>query len=129
MLQAVALFDIRVIDTDTRSYIGQSLGEVLISFKNEKRSKHEDTCEERRALFTSLCVSVDVMLGKEAGQFLKRLADHLSMKLETSYSRIIGWVRTQFSILRASVLRLRGACTKWRTLDIMVGTAIPKIMD
>ena len=131
MPQAEALFDIRVIDTDARSYSSQSPKDVLATAEKEKRRKYQVACDERRAQFTPLCVSVDGMLGEEAGQFLKRLADRLSRKWEMGYSRIISWVRIRlsFAILRASILCLRGSRTKWRSVDYMDGAPIPKIMD
>ena len=124
--QAEALFDTRVVDTDARSYTSRSPMDVLTSAEREKRNKYTAACEERRAIFTPLCVSVDGMMGKDAARFLRRLADRLSCKWEKNYSRVIGWIRTcmSFAILRASILCLRGSRTKWRTIIVNDGSPL-----
>ena len=63
--QTEALFDIRVVDTDARSYCARSPRDVLGSAEVEKR-KYLQACQDRHATFTPLCVSVDGMLGSEA---------------------------------------------------------------
>ena len=77
--QAMALFDIRVVDNDARSYLSQSPGAVLASAEAEKNRKYYDACTERRATFTPLCFSVDGLAGDEAACFLKHLARSLSI--------------------------------------------------
>ena len=64
--QTEALFDIRVIDTDARSYCTRSPKDVLGTAEGEKKRKYLQACQDRRATFTLLCVSVDGMLGSEA---------------------------------------------------------------
>ena len=60
--QTEALFDIRVVDTDARSYLARSPRDVLCSAEGEKKCKYLQACKNRRATFTPLCVSVDGML-------------------------------------------------------------------
>ena len=67
--QTEALFDIRVVDTDARSYHARSPRDVLGSAEVEKKHKYLQACQDRRATFTLLCVSVDGMLGSEAEFF------------------------------------------------------------
>ena len=67
--QAEELFDIRVVDTDARSYCACSPRDVLGTAENEKKHKYLKACQDRRATFTPLCVSVDGMLGSEAEFF------------------------------------------------------------
>ena len=124
--QAEALFDVRVTDTDAQSYLHRSPKDVLTTAENEKKKKYSTACEERRANFTPLCVSVDGMLGSEADFFFKRLGDHLARKWEKSYSQVMGWVRARlsFAILRATNLCVRGSRTKWRSLGIEDGAGI-----
>ena len=69
--QTEALFDIRVVDTDARSYLACSPHDVLCSAEGEKKCKYLQACQNRRATFTLLCVFVDGMLGSEA-EFLSR---------------------------------------------------------
>ena len=87
--QTEALFDICIVDTDARSYGGLSPITILSNAEKEKRDKYKAACDERRAIFTPLCISVDGLMGREANVFLKRLADTLSCRWERSYSEII----------------------------------------
>ena len=113
--QAEALFDIRVTDTDTQFYLSSSPMDVLSVAEKQKKSKYLEACNERRALFTPVCISVDGVLGKEAAIFVKRIAEGLSSKWGQKYSQVLGWIRTHvsFSILRATILCLRCSRTKW----------------
>ena len=88
--QTEALLDIRVVDTDARSYRARSPHDVLGSAEVEKKCKYLQACQDRRATFTPLCVSVDGMLGSEAEFFVKRLGDFLAMRWERPYSVVMG---------------------------------------
>ena len=127
--QTEALFDIRVVDTDARSYCARTPHAVLCSAEAEKKRKYMQACLDRHATFTPLCVSVDGMLGSEAEFFIKRLGDFLSAKWERPYSVVIGWVRARlsFAILRAALLCVRGSRTKWRSLGIVDGASLPLV--
>ena len=117
--QTEALFDIRVIDTDAQSYVNRSPMEVLrVAEREKKMKKYSIACEERRGTFTSFCCSIDGLLGHEAEAFLRRLGDCLAVKWERSYSEVMGWIRARlvFTVLRSSIMCLRGARTKWRGL-------------
>ena len=129
--QVEALFDIRVVDTDAQSYRNSSPMDILSGAEKEKKNKYHEACTERRALFTPLCTSVDGMLGKEAAVFVKRIAERLSSKWGHNYSQVLGWIRTRlsFSILRATILCLRGSRTKWRSIDIVDSSPITLIMS
>ena len=54
--QTEALFDIRVVDTDARSYHACNCRDVLGSAAVEKKRKYLQTCQDQRATFTPLCV-------------------------------------------------------------------------
>ena len=116
MPQAEALFDVRVIDTDAQSYCNHTPREVINAAENQKKSKYTTACEERRASFTPICFSVDGVFGSEAEVFLKRLGERLAAKWDRGYSQVMGWLRARmsFAILRASILCVRGARTRWR---------------
>ena len=131
MPQSEALFDVRIIDTDARSYCNRSPSEVLLTAEVEKKKKYHLACTERRAQFTPLCVSVDGMMGKEASVFVKRLSERLSMKWNQNYNNTLCWVRTRltFAILRATILCLRGSRTKWRSINITDGSSLDLIMS
>ena len=71
--QTKTLVDIRVIDTDAQSYCARSPKDVLGTTEGEKKRKYLQACQDRRATFTPLCMSVDGMLGPEAEFFVRRL--------------------------------------------------------
>ena len=125
--QTEALFDIRVVDTDAWSYLARSPCDVLCSAEGEKKRKYLQACQNRRATFTPLCVSVDGMLRSEAEFFAKRLSDFMAAKWERPYSVVMGWMRARlsFAILRAALLCLHGSRTKWRSLGIVDGASLP----
>ena len=66
-------------------------------------------------VFTPLCVSVDGLLGEEADFFIHRLCDFLSIKWERPFSLVMNWIQAHlsFAILWATLLCVRGSCTKW----------------
>ena len=124
--QEEALFDIRVTDTDAKSYLTHSPNQVLAQAEKDKKLKYGSSCEERRAVFTPLCVSVDGLFGKEKEHFVKRIGQSLSLKWDKNYSQVMGWIQARllFAILRATVLCLRGSRTKLRCLGIEDGAPI-----
>ena len=95
------------------------------SDNNNKKRKYLVACQNHRASFSPLCVSVDGMLAPEADFFVRRLSDNLCAKWEQPYSVVAGWVRARlsFAILRAAVLCVRGSRTKWRSL--VDGASLP----
>ena len=100
--QAEALFDIRIIDTDAQSYLGQSPTQVISVAENEIKRKYLDAAAAHCAHFTPLCFSVDGVAGSEVASFLKRLSYCLSACWERSYANIMYWIRARlsFAILR-----------------------------
>ena len=92
--QTIALFDIRVIDTDAPSYLHRDVASVLSSAEEEKKRKYIDAAEARRASFTPLVVSVDGVLGREAECFIQLLADKIALQ---TYAEVAGWIRARLS--------------------------------
>ena len=109
--QTEALFDIRVMDTDARSYTSRTVDSVLLSAENEKN------IEARHASFTPFVTSIDGVLGREANSVMKLLATKIALKWEKPLSEVTGWVRARlaFAILRATNLCIRGSRVKWRS--------------
>ena len=66
--------------------------------------------EVERGSFTPLVFSLGGM-GKAATVMYRRLANLLSVKWNSSYSLIMGWLRCSlsFSLLRSSLMCLRGS--------------------
>ena len=71
--------------------------QVLLNAEKEKKGKYGQACEERRALFTPFCCSIDGMIGREGETFLKRLGDSLALKWDSNYSTVIGWIRARLN--------------------------------
>ncbi len=109
--QETASFDIRVTDTDAKSYQSRPVAAVLQSCELEKKQKYGPACSERHITFTPLVCSVDGVLGKEFQFFLKKLSDMLALKFRKSQAVIMGWIRTRliFAIQRATNLCIRGS--------------------
>ena len=63
--QAMALFDVRVLDSDAPSYLRTSPDQVLRTAEKEKKCKYNPVCERRHASFTPLCTTVDGLMGKK----------------------------------------------------------------
>ena len=124
--QAMALFDIRVVDTDAKSYLSHSPVAVLASAEAEKR-KYCGACTERRATFTPLCFSADGLVGDEAACFLKHFGKSLSVTWEHHYGEVIRWLRASlaFALVWATNVSIRGSGTKWRSLGLEDGAAVP----
>ena len=124
--QAMALFDVRVLDTDAKSYLCHSPQSVLATAEREKKRKYSDACAAKHVCFTPLCFSVDGLMGVEAKTFMDRLADFLATKWERPYSIVIHWLRIKLSLalLRATNLCLRGTRCKVRSVHMDDGAPI-----
>ena len=108
--QSEALFDIRVVDTDARSYCADSPHDILGSAEIKKH-EYLQVCQDQHVTFTPLCVSVGGMLGFKAEFFIKRLGDFLAVRWERPYSVMMRWVRAHlsFAILWAALLCVHGS--------------------
>ena len=88
--QMVALFDIRVVDTDTPSYSHRDVAAIISSAEEDNKRKYCGAAEVRHASFTPLVVSVDGVLGWEAECFIKLLAEKIAIKWKKSYPEVAG---------------------------------------
>uniref|UniRef100_A0A1X7U5N3 Uncharacterized protein n=1 Tax=Amphimedon queenslandica TaxID=400682 RepID=A0A1X7U5N3_AMPQE len=129
--QTEALFNVRVIDTDAPLYSCHTPPAVLTAAEKEKKRKCSAACEERRALFTTRCVSVDGFMDKECTKFIQRLAHRLSLAWHRDYSTTINWIRTRllFAIIWATILCLGGSRTKWQSVNVSDGSPLDFIMS
>lgn len=105
------ILDVRVTDTDSRSYRNQDPEKVLRRMEEEKKSKHLQPCLERRRHFTPLVYSVDGMAGQETRAAERRVASLLAAKWGRQYSQMAGWVRARMAIavVRSNTMMLRGS--------------------
>ena len=120
--QTEALLDVRVVDTDAKSYYHCPVDQVIRSAEKEKKDKYVAAVEARRGTSTPFVVSVDGYVGQEGSRVLKRVAEVLAIKWDKQYSSVIDWIRASmtFSIIRAMRnLCLRGSRVKWRSAGNM----------
>ena len=125
--QDTASFDIRVTDTEAKSYNNKSSKAVLMQCEEEKKKKYSQACAEKHISFTPLVFSVDGLIGTECQVFLKRLAERLASKWDKPYGQTISWIRTRvsFAVLRATNLCIRGTRCKWSSFQYQDGGFVP----
>jgi hypothetical protein len=92
------IFDMRITDTDSRSYWKKEFGKVLEQHKKEKKDKYLWTCLEIRKDFTTMVFLVDGIAGCEARNAKRRLATHLASKWNQGYSQMVYYVRVRMAI-------------------------------
>ena len=127
-----ALFDIKVIDTDTPSHLHRTPESILDSGAPEKKKLYTKAVEDRRGTFTTFVTYVDGLLHREAEHFLKHVATSIAVKWDKSYSETCAFVRARllFALVRASSLCLRGSRVKWRSgLGFDDGASLTTIMQ
>ena len=73
--QETASFDIRVSDTEAKSYSNRNAEDALESCADRKRRKKAKACQEKHIVLTPLISSVDGMMARESKSFLRRLSD------------------------------------------------------
>ena len=103
------IFDVRITDTDAKSYGNCDSAKILERFAQQKRNMYEAACLERRKDFTPLCYSVDGLPCKAAKAAERRLASLLSTKWDRQYSEMVHFIRTRMSlsVVRSNTLLLR----------------------
>ena len=92
------ILDIRIIDTDAKSYHNQTLEKVLERAAKTKKDKYLQPCLDRQRSFVPLVYSVDRMTCKEARAYEKRVASLLATKWNRRYSEMVGFVRGWMSL-------------------------------
>ncbi len=104
------IVDVRITDTDAKSYRSKDPHKVLAQHERKKKRKYLDACLAQRRHFTPFVVSTDGLVGRVAKELLKRLSLRLSDKWEQPYSVVRGFVNARISIaiVRATHLCLRG---------------------
>ena len=124
--QCTAMFDVRVVDSDSPSYANRTPQAVLTTAEKDKKKKYVAACESNHCSFTPLCLTVDGVMGSEMRSFIDRLAECLSIRWDLHYSVTVNWVRTKlsFALLRATNLCIRGTRSKWRGMTIEDGLGV-----
>ena len=107
-----AFFDVRVFNPCAQSNRQTSLQSTYRRHEQEKKRQYDQRIREvEHSTFTPLVLSTTGGMGRAATTFYKRLAAMLSEKRDVPYSKMIGWIRCRmsFSLVRASVMSIRGA--------------------
>ncbi|KAL7474030.1 hypothetical protein ACHAW6_000029, partial [Cyclotella cf. meneghiniana] len=104
------VFDVRICDTDSRSYSNTSLSKILDQHAKEKKDKYGTACLDRRRNFAPLVYSVDGMASKDARMAERCIAWLLAKKWSRTYSDMASFIRTRMSlaIVRSNTLLLQG---------------------
>ena len=105
-----AIFDIRIADTDAKSYGNTKSAKLLEHMEKEKKDKYSEACLKRRRDFTPMVYSVDKMAGKEARAAERRLAAKLAGKWGQQYSEMVAFMITRMAlaVVRSNTLLLQG---------------------
>ena len=105
------IVDVRLCNTDAKSYQKRDPEKVLLSIEKIKKKKYSSSCLAQCRHFSPFILSVDGLLGHEADCFLKRIASRLSRKWRQPYSVTCNHVRLRVNIaaIRATHLCLRGS--------------------
>ena len=79
--------------------------------KEKRRQYEERICNIEHGSFTPLVFTTAGGMGPSASTFYKYLSSRLSIRYSKSYSKILNWIRCRlsFSLLRSSIMCLRGA--------------------
>ena len=121
----LCVFDNHIIDADAPSYFSSNISWAALGNNTalQKRRKYQLIAEELRGSITPLICSTDCVLHTEYAAYQRRLVQWLAAKRGKPYSVVMSWVcvRTQFAIIRAVDLRLRGSCHKLYDLSLEEG--------
>ncbi len=74
------IFDMRITDTEAKSYQKKEFGKDLSQHEKEKKDKYLQTCLEMQKDFTPMVYLVDGIAGREARNAEKRLVTYLASK-------------------------------------------------
>ncbi|KAL7474377.1 hypothetical protein ACHAW6_000352, partial [Cyclotella cf. meneghiniana] len=92
------VFDVRICDTDSRSYGNTSLSKILECHAKEKKDKYETVCLERCRDFTPLVYSVSGMASKDVRMAKRRIEWILAKKWSHTYSDMASFIRTRMRL-------------------------------
>ena len=122
----VAFFDNRIIDANAPSYSHSSWEATSNRAANAKKKKYRQASEDLRGSFTPLVCSTDGVLHREYASYQKRLAGRLALKWDKPFSIIMAWVRvrSQFAVIHAVDLRLRGSRRRLTGLSTQDGAGV-----
>ena len=109
-----AFYDVRVFHPNVQSYCQSSIPSLYRRHELQKKREYGNRMirEVEQASFTPLFLLLATGgMGKEAVVFYRRLADLLSRRSSTTYSRTLAWMTCtlSFSLLRSATVCIRGS--------------------
>ena len=94
----MCIFDIRVFHPNAQSYHHSSISSLYRRHELAKKREYGDRIREvENGSFTPLVFATTGGIGREATLFYKRLADQISEKRNTIYSKTMAWIRCTLS--------------------------------
>ena len=92
--QQCSFFDIRVFHPNAQSYRQTSIQNLYRRHEQAKKREYGDRIiEVENGSFTPLVFATTGGMGREATLFYRRVADQISTKRDTPYSRTMAWIR------------------------------------
>ena len=107
-----SFLDVRVFNPFSHTYNNSSIKACHRRNEKDKRRQYgERICNVEHASFTPLVFTTAGGMGPSASTFYKHLSSRLSIRYSKSYSTVLNWIRCRisFSLLRSSIMCLRGA--------------------
>ena len=98
--QRDCIFDVRITDTDARSYRNKDYEKFIAAQEKEKKDKYLRPYQEHRKDFTPLVYSVDGKRGREARSAELRLAAELAEKWAHPYSQMVHYDKVRMNSCR-----------------------------
>ena len=105
---------------NSNSYLNKSVKKVYETLESKKRCKYnERILHVERGTFTPLIFSITGGYGPECKTFLKLLCNKICNKKNESFNDVISFlrVRLSFTILKLSLLCIRGSRNSWTIKD------------
>jgi hypothetical protein len=106
----MAIFDIRVMDTECPLQCGSDPGVFFKHHEVKKKQTYLAHCESECKHFTPLVFLVDGMMGVECDAARKRLASRLAKKWKRTYSKVCGVVCSRLAI---ALVQSASQCLRW----------------
>eukprot|EP00957_Ditylum_brightwellii_P094524 7198143-Ditylum_brightwellii.AAC.1 len=117
--QTDTIIDVRITNSDAKSYLNKTVAKHLLAQKKEKKDKYLLLCKEQRENFTPFVATINGILGKEAKMMCKQLAKQLALKWACHVSITQQYVNqtVQVAILRSVHHCIQGARASPRRTD------------
>ena len=122
-----AFFDISVFNPLAPSKRHPSITTIYRQHESLKKRHYKQRIRDiEHSSFSPLVFSLTGGMGPTASVFYKRLASLLAEKWDQPYSSTIGWLRCRltFSLLRSSIMCIRGARSSTNNFDTQLAASV-----